>query len=262
MGDSQSVLALKTLLDSVGDFEPEQRLVVVTPFFLDATEVTVGRYTPTAMGVITPWSGDLNGDAQADFCTWNSARDRADLPTNCVSWAAARAHCQAHGADLPTEAQFEYAQSGLRSSDYVWGNASPECDDAVWGRGRGGLGFPNGARACRDSDDIGGVAPPGTGARDRLQPSTGGEVVDLAGNVAEWTFDVYQPSDNECWPEGIVHDPVCHTTGQTATYYSIRGGSWAGFSANLRAALRSARSAISADPAVGFRCARADDPTP
>src|SRR4029453_8282230 len=68
-------------------------------------------------------------------------------PVLCVSYEGARAFCQARGADLPSEAQIEYAASALESRFYVWGSDEPDCDDAVLRRYGYGL-FKNIVTEC------------------------------------------------------------------------------------------------------------------
>ncbi len=123
-----------------------ERLVVVSPFFLDQREVTVGDFRVLAAQLEgegwplpSAWSGDESGLALDDFSTFSPAPHpsdphdtRVNLPLNAVSWATARAYCQALGKELPTEAMFEFVASGRgREYPYVWGDDPPACDGAV-----------------------------------------------------------------------------------------------------------------------------------
>ena len=90
------------------------------------------------------------------------------LPANHVNFASARAYCQHHGGDLPTEAQWEYAaRSGAKDIMYPWGNDEATCERVVLGDHQCSLGRP------RDICS----RPAGNSAQG---------ICDLAGNVWEW----------------------------------------------------------------------------
>jgi formylglycine-generating enzyme required for sulfatase activity len=236
----------------------EQRLVVLSPFFLDATEVTVGAYPQSPE--LPLWSEDHEGDDVYDFYTWSVEPERAALPVNGIIWDEARAFCQTRGGDLPTEAQLEFVAGGLRGDDYPWGNDVPACEDAVWGRG--GVGpFIGHSHSCRPEDEIGGPLPVGSGAADRLSLA-GGAIVDVAGNVSEWTLDGWASQDSDCWPSGIVRNPLCRDYLTHPQVRTVRGGNWAQPAAGLLAAVRGAERPIRLSALIGFRCARPDGATP
>ena len=85
----------------------------------------------------------------------------------------------------------------------------------------------------------------------------GREILDLAGNVAEWSLDEYTTIEEACLDENPAVDPVCGTKSTVAPgRYLIRGDSWALPGAGgLRAAVRSSFE-DEQDEEVGFRCAR------
>ncbi len=145
----------------------QQRLVVVSPFFLDQTEVTVGAmrsWQPTPTAGITAWSGSLSGEAVADYCTYDATGARDDLPMNCITRPLAQAYCEDHGGTLPTEAQLELVAGGLESRFYLWGTEPPSCEDAVHGRAGGAIS-PNEARRSRNM--------PRSTAKSRRHPEQG-----------------------------------------------------------------------------------------
>lgn len=251
-----------------------QRLVVLSPFYLDAREVTAGEYRAAKLpvGEVVYWSGDTAGDEVEDFCTLSlpTVESRDALPIACITWAGARAYCQARGADLPTEAELEYVLGGLASNPYLWGVDPPRCADAIWSRAETSItGFTNFyCSADVPPGDIGGalVLPPDAAdqaaapprLRDRLVLPTG-TVFDLEGNVTEWARDTWNRQDEPCWThEGpnVFVDPLCETPGVDGDLRPIRGGGWGSNASTLRAAHRTANKAIEAALTGGMRCAR------
>lgn len=221
------------------------RLVKVSPFLVDLHEVTVGELR--ASGLVVAGSAgtapDPDDGASSAYCTYSSAAGPGDdLPVTCISRALAAAYCQARGKSLPTEAQHEYLRGGLRGMRYPWGNDDPSCGAVVFGRDR------QRRHACQAS----GVGPRAVGfaAGDVLEIG-GRAVVDLAGNVAEWALDAYQPDDHECHRPGYVVDPTCEAASGTGV---TRGGSFEDVPLGLRSEVRAPIESRS--DVVGFRCAR------
>jgi formylglycine-generating enzyme required for sulfatase activity len=235
-----------------------QRLVVVSPFFLDETEVTVARFR--ASGLAAQYDpaerpSAATGNELEDWCTYTeTAGDTDALPVNCVSWGKARAYCISVGKDLVTEAQYEYVAGALRSWDFVWGHDEPSCADAVFGRGGHGVLAPLIA-PCKPPVGIGGPLPAGSGAWDALTlPS--GAVLDLAGNLSEQTLDLWNSQDEPCWSAGLLYDPICTQPGAIAPAHAARGGNWAMLGLRLQAAGRGVVDEGDLTPFFGFRCAR------
>lgn len=253
-----------------------QRLVVLSPYFLDVREVRVGElrsWLATQPKELSDGVVRRSADVTRDdyFCTYTDTPDpEGDLrPANCVGWDVASAYCQAQGGALPTEAQFEYASSELRSALFVWGaDEAPLCEAAVWGRsGLAGSVIANlGASDCQETTGKNGAQPlPDDDAGRGLTRLTdriaigGVEVFDLAGNLQEWVLDRYNLQTEPCWKldaTNVFFDPVCTTPGQVGGR-SVRGGSWLQDREFLRAAYRANRAEGDGGSfAVGFRCAR------
>lgn len=248
----------------------DERLVLVSPFFIDATEVTVDAFRKV-------WS-ELRGRVpepttrEADpYCTWSQVPDpdgdRRALA--CVSWATADAYCRAVGKTLPTEAQIELVTSGAGEEwAFPWGNDEPDCAASVWGM----AGIPTatldaikrGADQCRQSrTDRPGPLPPGRGLSDRITASVlrsagGEEVQDLGGNLGEWVLDAWaRPSDPYWSPVRPMIDPLNTTPNPAeAEMRPVRGGDWASTALTTRAGFRRRRVAGEPSPLIGFRCAR------
>lgn len=244
------------------------RIVVVSPFFYDATEVTVAAMREAKLASeIDPMRFDITDGLPGPIlhCTYTTEVGNDELlPVNCVSWSLARRYCQKRGADLPTRAQFEYAASGLVGRPFVWGNDLATCADAVYARSW--LNDPD--RRC-----LGGwVEPPGAGARDRLELA-GGVIVDLAGNLSEYALDMFAPDIAACAASGVAYDPVCTEPTKLPAIPEARavmGGSWVAPATSLASSTtgpslpfeKSRRNGPAggvdayAMTSTGFRCAR------
>jgi formylglycine-generating enzyme required for sulfatase activity len=166
--------------------------------------------------------------------TWLDAPSSGDnLPINCVTWYEAFAFCAWDGGRLPTEAEWNYAAAG--GSDqrvYPWSSpaSSTSIDDAdaVYCGG-----------SCANPKIAGSRSPSGDGKFGHA---------DLAGNLAEWTFDWAGPYRNPC-----------NDCADTAAEFgrAVRGGSFSDVAAQLLTS-----SLVSVPPdnrlaTVGFRCAHA-----
>lgn len=253
------------------------RLVVLSPFFVDTHEVTVAEYRASNLAISTDERQDplVAADDPFDpeyFCTYSSeplteGASRETLPVNCISWSAASAYCGAQGKRLPSEAEYEYLASGLRSDLFVWGTKQAtcagtewceSCNDTVWGRGGFDPGDLGANSLCRVGDDLGGVLPPGSGALDRLNLGDV-QVVDLMGNLAEWTRDTWNRISEPCWAEhALLENPSCSSPStldladEGQVLHTLKGQSWNGVP--FPAAQR--RPAQNPSPERGFRCVR------
>ena len=222
------------------------RLVTMSPFLVDLREVTVADVRASGL----TW--DLGAGTGSDpayglgdaACTYSpSAGSTDDLPVTCISQRLAQAYCQAQGKDLPTEAQHEYLEGGLRGSRYPWGEDDPACTDAVFGRDR--------PRLLECSEAGFGPRPAGSGARDFLVLGDR-RVVDLAGNVGEWARERHAPEDAPCNAPGHHVDPTCDVS---APLMAVRGGAYADVPVGLRSEVR--HTAAGPGELIGFRCMRA-----
>jgi formylglycine-generating enzyme required for sulfatase activity len=251
MGDRRKLFAILPGFDV-----NRPRLVVVSPFFLDAHEVTAADFRADGKGKADVPRAGADGTLSNDFCTFaTTATGRDALPINCITWSEARAYCQRHAGDLPTEAQFEYAASGTQNHAFVWGDDLPACEDAVYSR-LGWGAFQNSLATCKPPAPFGGAEPTGAGVRDRLDLPTG-TIVDLIGNVHEWERDVWNAANEACWKKpGVYVDPVCTKAGaKGANAHSIRGGAWVLSVGQLDRTARSfADSTSTTFVSGGFRC--------
>lgn len=259
----------------------EERLVEVSPFYLDRTEVTAGAFkrvwpTLAARGLPAPisWSGTRSPTGtEASWCTFSA--DAVDVegapldarPLSCISWETASAYCAELGKELPSEVEHEYVTSGLGAEwSFVWGDAEPTCTDAIWGRAGVGA-FSVFASTCRPPASIGWVAFPGSGTADKLGGDVLGggtteTVVDLAGNLGEWMRDFWaRPTEGIWGSHERATDPwVDAPVSVDGSLHVLRGGDWATSTTNLRAGYRIRRPSLDTTPRYGFRCRRRGTP--
>jgi formylglycine-generating enzyme required for sulfatase activity len=160
---------------------------------------------------------------------WRADPGFENHPANEMSWYGARDYCAALGKRLPSEAEREFAARGAQGRAYPWGETPPDA-----GRARYGIGwtktvpvgsFPNGA------------TPEG--------------VLDLAGNVHEWTASMMRPypyrADDGREEVDALADRV------------VRGGAADTGADTLRASWRGAsvsRGARAGHHNIGFRCVK------
>ncbi len=197
----------------------------VAAFCMDVTEVTVGAYEAcVGAGTCLP----LNPDAGAQC---NRGAARGDHPINCVDWNEAIMYCAWAGKRLPTEEEWEYAARGTDGHRNPWGNEEP-IDHLCWMRPEAGT--------C-----VVGAYP-----KDR-SPF---QILDLAGNVLEWTSSPWRPSydastDNKYrMQRGSAH----YGTGGAVVGAD---GAVPDAGTNIRATVRSSLGPTGRAPILGFRCA-------
>jgi sulfatase modifying factor 1 len=249
-----------------------ERLVVMSPFFLDRHEVTVEQFRRrwpdlTFFGFEAPLlfvPGD--GQSSENFAAFTpeptQPDDRAQRPVNGVTWATSNGYCAFEGKVLPTEAMFEYAASGAGNEwPYAWGLDTPACELAVVARAGVGA-FAQYAGSCRLPGTLGGPTDVGWNERDRVSLDAGGQsvLVDLAGNVGEWTRDVFVDQASRPAQAGPLADPIEADERGVAPRRVVKGGSWRGGFVEARAGARADRYPDELNPSVGFRCARPDQP--
>jgi formylglycine-generating enzyme required for sulfatase activity len=165
----------------------------VDPFRLDASEVTLER-----------WRSCSTCPARAG---------EPGLPLTDVSAADAEAFCRSQGGRLPSGAEWVWAAAGSSARRYAWGNSGLVCRRAAFGLAHGPCAEAGGAELAGSRPD--GASPEG--------------VLDLSGNVAEWTREA-------------------------AGSYLARGGSYRSTAA---ADLKSWAASAAPEKAlyIGFRCA-------
>lgn len=211
------------------DNEFPQHTVTLNSFWIDQTEVTNAQYA------LCVTDGNCDKSSYEDDGDYNGD----DHPVVGVSWHDADAYCRWADAQLPTEAQWEYAARGEQDDIYPWGDEfdcslgnfddETELDSYVVPGGEGCDGyvrtspvgsFPTGKSWCN--------------------------ALDMAGNVWDWTAD---------WYGGYSFTSQTNPTGPASgTFKVLRGGSFLYSETHLRVAHRRLNLPGNRDNYIGFRC--------
>jgi serine/threonine-protein kinase len=205
--------------------ERPARIVLVPPFWIDKTEVTVAAYRACVDRGACP-----KPDRSSASCTFDLGDPQ--LPISCVSWAAAQAFCVALGKRLPREVEWELAARGTTPIRYPWGGAATGCGQAVT------LAKDTSQTSC---------ALRGRPARVGSHPGNASPfgLYDMSGNVEEWVEDWYTETVSEASP-------------RAGASHVLRGGGWMTPPSSAKTTSRNWGSVREAGPNVGFRCAKDD----
>jgi formylglycine-generating enzyme required for sulfatase activity len=219
--------------------------VTVAPFRLDKHEVTVADYGAcVAAGKCSEPESYANerGNFRSS-CNWRHPEPRLAHPINCVDFTQAAAYCAWLGKRLPTEEEWEYAaRGGALGRKFPWGDSAPdatrlnacgtECPANLVAKH-----FPAPAPMYASADGWPETAPVGGFPAGASKDG----VLDMAGNVWEWTATLYASYDGKSREPKRV----------------LRGGSWGGGDPRTERATNRFRLAPeSRAQFLGFRCAK------
>lgn len=206
--------------------ENRRRIIEGKSFAMNETEITNVQYQRFI---------DATGH-RAPFYSGHPILGLPDRPVVGVSFADAEAFCAYHGLRLPSEQEYERAARGTGGALFPWGNAPVDA-----------LRANHGSLTCCGAEDSDGYAMTAP-ARSFPQGASKEHLLNLVGNVWEWTRDFYPPYNGEA-PPAVA-----------GKYRVLRGGAWNSDPIRLTTTYR-----LAYDPDFrfaatgGFRCVRSQD---
>ena len=243
------------------DGEGPVREVLVDPFWIDRTAVTVSAFAEFVMATDyrteaerfgwsfcfqpseaaahvqeAPWWGKVEG------VTWRDS-EAPDHPVVHVSWNDAVAFALWAGKRLPTEAEWEFAaRGGLEQKLYAWG-------DELMPEGRHMANLWQGNFPAENTADDGYVAT----APAEAFPPNGFGLHNVSGNTWEWCQDWFDAG----WH--VTATRANPTGPPSGTARVMRGGSFLcheSYCNRYRVAARTQNTPDSSSANISFRCVR------
>ena len=201
-------------------------IVYLDPYYFDILEVTNGQYAECVAAGACKEPEVKSSETRDPYygVDWFSR-----FPVINVTWQDASDYCEYVGKRLPTEAEWEKAAMGAEDyRRYPWGNSDPKPYTInmtkVPGDTEMGNSYPKGA------------SPYG--------------VVDMVGNVSEWTSDWYSADYYSVSPEKNPTGP------EEGTEKVVRGDSFKTDIHSIHITNRYAMDPKTANNYTGFRCAK------
>lgn len=235
--------------------KPQHRVVITRPFFIGATEVTVGQFRKFVESAkyVTEAERYGFGDSfdkivsdkitdekrQRNWRTPDTAKATDESPVAQITWNDAVAYCQwLSGQEnttyrLPTEAEWEYACRAGTATQFSFGDDRQKLQHFGW-----------------YSDNDNGKSQPVA-----LKSANAFALHDMHGNLWEWCLDFW---DEKWFEKSTTNDPSGPDSGFTHVF---RGGGWSD-EVSCRSASRDNGLPSNRVYYVGFRCVRALDVAP
>ncbi len=240
--------------------ERPQRKVYLAPYWIDRFEITNDDYA----AFVRATGHRIPENPKPALTLWEAGMPLPDSgrhPVVNVSWDDALAYCRWKGKRLPTEAEWEKAARGSDGRIYPWGQSwdpamansasywaghtiefkSSVDWEAFWVKGEG-------ARIAKEKGLKGEVLTLPIGSFPQSASPYG--IHDMAGNVAEWVQDWYNPNYYRVAPltnpQGPEHGGI----------KAMRGGSWLKPAISLRTSDRDWGTMDSRPSGTGFRCSK------
>ena len=210
--------------DEAGRYDdegPQHKVRITKPFYMGVTEVTQGEWFSVMK--TRPWEGEKyvkEGNAYAaTYVSWN------DAVVYCEKLSAS----EGKQYRLPTEAEWEFACRGGKSTSYSFGGDAAQLNGYGW--------FDENAFNIGEeyAHEVG-----------RKQSNPFG-LYDMHGNVWEWCSD-----GKGDYSASVAVDPQGPSTGSLRVG---RGGSWSSSAGSCRSALRDSGDPLGRNSGLGFRLA-------
>ena len=206
------------------DAELPQHTVTLAAYRIGRTPVTNVQYKLFA---------DATGhEAPRHWLNGQIPKGKENHPVVNVSWHDAQAFCDWAKARLPTETEWEKAARGTDGRIYPWGNEAPD------------------ASRCNFNRNVGDTTPVGKYPKGKSPYG----VLDLAGNVWEWTSTIWGKNFDK--PDfAYPYDPNDgrEDRDKTDVRRVLRGGSWFNEARNVRSAFRIGKDPAACNFDAGFR---------
>jgi serine/threonine protein kinase/formylglycine-generating enzyme required for sulfatase activity len=231
--------------DAASDELPPRR-VTLDAFTIDRAPVTVAQYRRFLAGIAQDGpprhpllqalfpQGKDHRPARWDTREFSEAAPTPEHPIVLVDWFDAVGYATWAGARLPTEAEWERVARGPDGRARPWGPGALDATRAVYGR------------TTRGPEPVG-ARPAGASAEG---------VLDLLGNVWEWTADRYDARAYATLPAHAPHLPVSLDGAPLLRMRAVkRGGSWTNAAHTIRTSKRGFEYLLVRRDNLGFRCA-------
>jgi formylglycine-generating enzyme required for sulfatase activity len=204
------------------------------------------------------WAFTFGATWRKPYGPKSSIKGLDDHPVVHVSYEDAKAYAEWVGRDLPTEAEWEFAaRGGLDGAEYAWGNEFAPDGRHMANTWQGAFPFQN-----KREDGFERTSPVTA-----FPPNSYG-LVDMIGNVWEWTSDWYTPKHSADAPKACCI-PENPRGGREADSYDprqpqiriprkvLKGGSHLcapNYCRRYRSAARHAQPIDTSSSHIGFRC--------
>lgn len=203
---------------AAGSYTPSSRpsagIVNIDALCVDATEVTESAYRACVAG------GTCTAPPNKTFCNY-AQPGRENDPINCIDLNQAKAFCASVGKRLPVEDEWEWvARGGPLGFAYPWGNAAPTASDdpelLCWQ-----------GKTRHDDDTAWPKRPTGTCPVGSFPQGAHAGIVDLAGNLWEWTSSA-ESGSTFVFRGGSAFDPADPTTFRVGSRRTAASASYPG----------------------------------
>lgn len=192
------------------------------------------------------WRWSVGADWRHPFGPESNIAEKADHPVVQVSYYDAEAYATWAGGRLPGEAEWEYAARAGSATRYAWGDDVRPAGRLMANTWQGHFPYYNtGAAGWVGTSPVGSF------------PANGFGLVDMIGNVWEWTTTTYQTRH-------VVASPCCGPSpaaapqvDDQATRKALKGGSHLcapEYCLRYRPSARSPQSLDTSATHIGFRC--------